>query len=366
MRKIVFSAALLCMGLLSSLPRSYGREIPDSAAVPSRQPDTTAASASSDSLVILGQTVHRSAVHSVRSNTAPAAYVLDTIATGVPGIRILLYSDNSWHYDKSADYIASEVDFDEYWSTTATNPYQTPLDSLDEAWSVWLLDEKSEYHAPQTGRVTSLFGIRHGRRHQGMDLSLPIGTPLYATFDGKVRISSYLGGYGNLVVIRHANGLETFYGHLSRSDVKPGDIVRAGQVIGLSGNTGRSTGPHLHFETRYRGLAFDPQRIIDFSTGNLRQRMMVLKRRYFNAASRYDQNFDDEYLNEEDDRKALEAKKKADEEAARRAMVYHKIRSGDTLSGLAKRYHTTVNNICRLNGIKSTTTLRVGKTLRVR
>lgn len=323
--------------------------------------DTASTKNHPDSLVILGQTVHKSAVYTVKSAAATEACVLDTIPTGVKGVSILLYSDNTWHYNKSDDHIASDESFNKYWDTEKSNPYQISLDSLDEAWAVWLVDGQSEYHAPQTGRVTSRFGIRHGRRHQGLDLSLPLGTPLYAVFDGKVRVSAYMSGYGNLIIIRHNNGLETFYGHMARRDVKSGDIVHAGQIIGTSGNTGRSTGPHLHFETRYKGLAFDPQRIIDFQTGDLRQRMMVLKRRYFTASSRYDQNFDDEYLNDEDDKKALEEKKKAEN-----AVVYHYIKTGDTLSGLARKYHTSVNEICRLNGIKPTTPIRTGRTIRVR
>ena len=183
------------------------------------------------------------------------------------------------------------------------------------------------------------------------------GAPIHATFDGKVRIAKPLGAYGNLVVIRHVNGIETFYGHLSRIDVKSGDWVAAGQVIGLGGSTGRSTGPHLHFETRYNGYAFDPQWLIDFKTGVLRQRLFVLKRRYFSPYSNYEQNFDDEAKNEEED-------KKADAEAA--ALTYYRVKSGDTLSRIAVKYHTTVNTLCRLNGIKSTSILQIGQRLRVR
>jgi len=319
-----------------------------------------------DSVTVLGSRVHKSAIKPVSSVEPNESNVLDTLETSIPGVSVLLFNDNTWKYQKDDNYIDSNTLFQENWNNTVTNPYKTPIDSLPEAWTVWLVDSLSEYHVPQTGRTTSKFGIRHGRNHQGIDLSLPTGSPLYAVFDGKVRLSMYMKGYGNLVIIRHDNGLETFYGHMSRRDVQPGDIVHAGQVIGLSGNTGRSTGPHLHFETRFDGLAFDPQRIIDFETADLKQRIMVLKRRYFSASSRYDQNFDDEYLNEEDDKKALEEKKKRDEEAARKAMVYHTVKSGECLGTIARKYGTSVTAICKLNGISSKSILRVGKKLRVR
>lgn len=320
-----------------------------------------------DSVIVLGHKVPIYAIRPMASVAAPSSNVIDTLPTSVPGVSVLLYNDNTWRYSKTDEYIADSSVFSENWDEVNTNPYRSPVDSLPAVWSVWLVDSLGSYHMPQTGKVTSKWGYRHGRRHQGIDISLPSGTPLYAVFDGKVRISkSIRGGYGNLVVIRHNNGLETFYGHMSRRDVKAGDIVHAGEVIGLSGNTGRSTGPHLHFETRYQGLTFDPQRIVNFETGELRQRMMVLKRRYFDGNSRYDQDFDEEFLLVEDDARALEEKRLKDEEEARKAMVYHKVRSGENLGVIARKYHTTVNNICRLNGIKPTTILRIGRNLRVR
>ena len=220
---------------------------------------------------------------------------------------------------------------------------------------------------------SSKFGYRHGRPHTGIDLPYPTGTPAYAAFDGRVRVSDYVGGYGNLVVIRHANGLETFYGHLSEAKVKAGDWVNAGDVIGLGGSTGRSTGPHLHFETRYKGFAFDPNWLIDFETGKLRHRLLHLRNWYFSPSSRYVQAVDDEdeiNLADEKDRIAAEAKAKElaaeRERAAAAAMKYHTVRSGDTLSKIAVKYHTSVNTLCRLNGIKQTTTLQIGRRLRVR
>ena len=201
------------------------------------------------------------------------------------------------------------------------------------------------------------FGVRRGRRHQGVDIPLKVGEPVYATFTGKVRMSKYMGAFGNLVVIRHDNGIETFYAHLSKRNVEAGDWVNAGDVIGLGGSTGRSTGPHLHFETRYNGFAFDPQWLIDFEKGILRHRLFVLKKKYFNIYSNYEQDFEDEIKNAEDDKK---------EDAEREAMRWYTIKSGDTLGRIAINHGTTVSELCRLNGISRTTTLKIGRKIRVR
>lgn len=357
MKKYLTLLAVFCsISLFAQEPEDYNPE-----------KDDTPLQTSSDSVNVLGRMVHRSAVMPVKSISESRANVIDTLPTAVPGVNVLLYNDNTWHFSKSNEYIADSEVFREAWNETSTNPYQVALDSLPETWAVWLVDSLSEYHCPTTAtRITSKFGMRHGRRHQGIDIGLPVGSPLYAVFDGKVRVATTMHGYGKVMILRHNNGLETVYGHMSAFDLKPGDIVHAGDVIGKSGNTGRSTGPHLHFETRHKGLAFDPLRIIDFSNGNLKQRIMVLKRRYFSASSRYDQDFDEEFLLQEDDAKALAAKKAKEEEEARKAMVYHKVKSGENLGLIARKYHTTVNNICRLNGIKNPNTLRAGRTIRVR
>ena len=230
--------------------------------------------------------------------------------------------------------------------------------SLPVSVVIPLVDSLKSYHYPYQGRIISRYGPRRGRNHNGVDLPLKEGSPIYATFDGRVRYAqNSRTGYGNLVIIRHDNGLETYMGHLSKITVKAGDWVTAGQVVGEGGSTGRSTGPHLHFETRYYGQSFDPERLIDFNTGMLRRETFLLKRKFFDIYSRYDQNFEDEIANEEDD------KREAAELAARR---YYKVRSGDTLSGIAVKYGTTVTRICQLNGINRNAILKVGKTLRVR
>lgn len=154
--------------------------------------------------------------------------------------------------------------FGDYWANIGVNPYAGA--EIPETKDI----DVSGYVHPISGRVTSNFGYRprFGRIHRGIDLSLRVGDTVRAAFDGKVRLTQFeRRGYGYYVVVRHTNGMETVYGHLSKFLVKPDQIVKAGEPIALGGNTGRSTGPHLHFETRYMGLAINPTTIIDFENG---------------------------------------------------------------------------------------------------
>jgi len=178
--------------------------------------------------------------------------------------------------------------------------------------------------------ITDWFGYRssRGRQHFGIDVRIKTGDTIRAAFDGKVRISRYeRRGYGHYLVIRHPNGLETVYGHLSKKLVNENDIVHAGDPIALGGNTGRSTGPHLHFETRILGNAINPALMFDFQ----HQRAVT-----------------DYYVYEKNTRS-----------------VYYRVKSGDTLSGIALKNHTSVSNICKMNGITSKAVIKPGQTLRV-
>lgn len=320
--------------------------------------------------------VPRPALKPIKSLDPSEGTPVDTLDTANPAIKILLMDNHTWKYYKLPEFQMMSEIFENNWDETKTNPYMKEPSDIDNDVTLVLTDSLSAYHCPYVREVYSPFGYRRGRRHMGVDLPLPTGTPIHATFPGKVRLSKYFRGYGNLVVIRHENGLETFYGHLSKRNVEPGDWVEAGDVIGLGGSTGRSTGAHLHFETRYQGFAFDPQWIIDFKTGNLRRNLFVLKKRYLNAASKYFPESDEEdYLIMREDSvaysaRAAELAAKEAEEARRAAELakaqYHKIRSGDTLGALAVKYHTTVKAICNLNGITPKTTLRIGRSIRVR
>ena len=190
-------------------------------------------------------------------------------------------------------------------------------------------------------RITSKYGPRRRRMHKGIDLKVQVGDTIRAAFDGKVRIRNFeRRGYGNYLVVRHPNGLETVYGHLSKSLVDVNDIVRAGDPIALGGNTGRSTGSHLHFETRFLGQAINPADIIDFENSVPHQDVYVFHNIKING------------------RKSNIYTSSSDQ------MVYHRVKSGDTLGKIARMYGTTVNELCRLNGIKSTSMLRLGQSIR--
>ena len=303
--------------------------------------------------------IRRPALEKVKSMIDSPSAAIDTLDTEHEHVKIILFGDNTWKYYKTPDFVQASEVFSEKWSETSVNPYGIEHAEMPDRWSIWLVDSLSSYHCPFQGEVypRGKFGPRRGRRHQGVDLPLRTGDPIYATFSGKVRLSKYFGAYGNLVIIRHENGIETFYAHLSKRLVEAGDWVNAGDVIGYGGSTGRSSGPHLHFETRYKGFAFDPQWLIDFKTGELRHRLFVLKKKYFDIYSNYEQDFEDEARNEEEDKK---------EDAEREAMRWYTIKSGDTLGGIAYRNGTTVKELCRLNGIKADAILKIGKKIRVR
>ena len=285
--------------------------------------------------------------------------VVDTIPSSSEGLSIVLYNDNTWRYVRNRNIdVLDETIYTQDWNTAKIHAYNVELKDMPMSMVIDLVDTLKSYHYPYKGRVTSKYGPRRRGIHQGTDIDLETGDPIYATFDGRVRHTTYIArGYGNLIIIRHDNGLETFYAHLSEINVKPGDWVTAGQVIGKGGNTGRSTGSHLHYEIRYKGHSFDPERLIDFTTGNLRRETFLLKRTYFSPYSRFTQDFDEEVQSDEEDKKIAA-------EAA--AIKYHIVKSGDTLGRIAINNHTTVTKLCQLNGIKKTSTLRIGPRIRVR
>ena len=199
------------------------------------------------------------------------------------------------------------------------------------------------FHMPTPStKITSPFGPRWRRMHNGLDLKVNIGDTIVAAFDGKVRIVKYeRRGYGKYVVIRHDNGLETVYGHLSKQLVEENQLVKAGEVIGLGGNTGRSTGSHLHFETRFLGIAINPIYMFDFPKQDI-----VADTYTFRKA------------------KGVKRAGSHDTQEADGTIRYHKVKSGDTLSRIAKLRGVSVSTLCKLNRIKPTTTLRIGQVLR--
>jgi murein DD-endopeptidase MepM/ murein hydrolase activator NlpD len=175
--------------------------------------------------------------------------------------------------------------FDMYynWDTNNIDVYKFDMRNLSQSIPLILLYSDCEFTKPIEGKINSKFGWRGGRVHAGIDFQLSVGDTVYNAFDGVVRLSKYHGGYGNCVIVRHHNGLETLYGHFSKRLVKSGDLVNAGQVLGLGGSTGRSTGPHLHFETRYLGRPINPSYLIDFEADTLVSNFIVLSKESFNV-----------------------------------------------------------------------------------
>lgn len=219
------------------------------------------------------------------------------------------------------------------------------------------------FHMPTAPTyVTSPYGYRRRfrRLHKGIDLKVQVGDTIYAAFDGKVRIVRNQGrrkGYGLYVVIRHNNRLETVYGHLSKFLVQPDDYVKAGDPIALGGNTGRSTGPHLHFETRYMGYAINPAAIFDFANHTTHtDQYLFTKNTYMNArdyapdAATY--------------ARATQPAKSSGNTGGRSS--YYTIRRGDTLSRIAARHGTSVSKLCRLNGLSTSSKLKVGRKIRLK
>lgn len=203
---------------------------------------------------------------------------------------------------------------------------------------------------PIKGRITSEYGYRHRRFHFGIDLGLDIGDSVKSAFDGMVRIAKYHRGYGNVVVVRHFNGLETVYGHLSGFRVRENQIVKAGQLLGYGGNTGRSTGPHLHFEIRYLGTAMNPKKVVDFEKFKLLSDTLYITNKTFNKTRS----------------QSYASKSSSSKYTYKGSGNYHYVKKGDTLGHIAMKYGTSVSSLCKLNRLSEKSLLQIGQKIRVR
>lgn len=309
-----------------------------------------------------------SAVIILLISTVPA-YAQDMLARQAPVDRKMKAVDtltlkNLIHREQAASPAA---DLYEDWDNT----YAHKSSPLPETFRIDLRN----FCMPTPSRVvTSNFGARWGRQHKGLDIKVYTGDTIRAAFAGKVRIRKYdAGGYGYYIVIRHNNGLETIYGHLSKQLVEENQNVRAGDVIGLGGNTGRSTGSHLHFETRLCGVAINPALLFDFRNQDVVADFYTFHR--------------DSYQRESAEANALRGKVgnggyTRDQVTGEREVVassassaskgnvsggeprYHKVEKGETLYSIAQKRGTTVEEICRLNHISTAKRVKAGQILR--
>ncbi len=292
-----------------------------------------------------------------------------------------------------ADAIYSSV-----WDNSTINPYHNV--NLPDSFKITF----TNFEPPVDSKVTSEYGARWGKIHTGIDLRLKTGTPVRAAFDGQVRIGHKFskGGYGWFIVIRHPNGLETLYGHLKRSLVKNNQIVHAGEVIGLGGSTGHSTGPHLHFEVRFLGAPMNPRNIIDFQDMVLKSDdYYVDKHSSYREMNKFNHKYEfaphrrgyrnrmarRHFINKRATKEAAEtevanattptteatnvANTANAAKAANTAMenssntIIHTIRRGDNISTLSRKYHASVKSICEQNGIRRNSVLRLGQQLKI-
>ncbi len=240
------------------------------------------------------------------------------------------------------------------WDVNVAHPYHFNESFREDSVEISLLpDAGSRFSMPFIGRLTSVFGWRRYQPHYGTDIDLVTGDSVLSVFDGMVRLAKYIHGYGNCVIVRHSNGLETVYAHLSKILVESGQILEAGKILGLGGNTGRSTGSHLHFEVRYLGQAIDTQDLIDFDKNELRSNCFVLRRS--DVENKYDL-------------RALHNRHRMDVFGRKGSPVvngFYFVRKGDNLGAIARRCGTNVAQLCKKNKLKATAILRIGQRLKV-
>lgn len=242
-----------------------------------------------------------------------------------------ILDDAAWTAADSAFHIPA-YEIYRNWNTDQIFEQRAPIKDTVNLQLAWA---DCDHYMPICGHITSPFGVRWGRNHYGTDLKLQTGDPVASAFAGKVRISRYHRDFGHVVVVRHPNGLETLYGHMSKRLVEVGDEVEAGDILGLGGSTGRSTGSHLHFETRYLGHPIDPAQVFDLEEGTLRSNEFTITPRTVAAP--------------------LAA-----------GSTHYRVRKGDTLYAISRRTGVPVSRLCKMNRINANGVLRVGQVLKIR
>ena len=253
--------------------------------------------------------------------------------------------DSSWV--KATEYYS-------IWDAYSLNPYRSDVSELKEPLNIILFDTvKGQYWSEPVPNsfLTSEFGRRGNRWHYGVDLELDMGDSIQAVWDGIVRLTNWDGGgYGNYVLVRHYNGLETLYGHLSDIRCTVGQIVQAGDLLAKGGSTGRSSGPHLHFEIRYQGIPLNPMEVFDFNGHQIKASNFSISPETFDYLGRRSKSTERGHYGSSKTRK----------------VYYHSVRRGDTLSSISDKYGVPVSTLRKLNGMGRSSGLQAGKRLRIR
>jgi murein DD-endopeptidase MepM/ murein hydrolase activator NlpD len=269
--------------------------------------------------------------------------ILDTIILN--DRQVFLFSDKKWAYlDDYYRILAYDTLFTKNWEVKEIHAYRNENNKSLKEIKVNLLENNSPFVFP-----LDTFKYLRGFTgyHTGIDLKADLGDTIRAAFDGRIRFAANIrNGYGNLVIIRHFNGLETYYSHLSKILVSINDDVKAGDVVGLIGSTGRATTHHLHFETRYRDKPFDPQKLLTCEEKTLLSDSLLICNNLFGR------DISDSYVEVKEDGST--------------EVLYHTIIKGDTLYKIARQYHTSIDALCQLNNISTSTTLKIGRKLKVK
>jgi len=249
------------------------------------------------------------------------------------------------------------------WDTEKIHYDKFDIRTLKDSVRKIALNENGDgsYVHPFDGKVTCPFGQCRRYFHYGVDIDLNTGDAVSAAFDGKVRVAKLNSSYGNVVIIRHSNGLETYYAHLSKLLVKSGDAVMAGQIIGLGGNTGYSRGSHLHFEVRYLGQPINPNDLISFTDEKLTSdTLYVSKKSFIYNRNLYSKKNDIHSINNYASKNNNSMK-----DAGKLVGNEYVVKQGDSLSAIAGRYGTSVSELCKKNGLKTNSILRLGQRIKV-
>lgn len=238
--------------------------------------------------------------------------------------------------------------YTEGWNSKSVNPFNS-----SDVPQTAVIDVRN-YAMPHYGKMTSPYGWRKrfGRMHKGVDINIRSNDTIYAAFDGKVRLTNYEArGYGNYIILRHPNDLETVYGHLNKFLVKRDQYVKAGDPIGLGGSTGRSTGPHLHFETRYMGYAINPSAIFDFANHTTHTDTYTFDKNRYKEARNYAPS---------------KSEQKNTYKSGKKERTTYTVKAGETLTKIAKKNGISVTTLCKLNGLKKTDKIKPGDKLKIK